>query len=90
MNPFEEKIVAIMTEHFKPTMLELEQHDEFRIHGFIASAKFENQEHLVRQKQIWKVLRKNSTKAEQKKILGFLAYTPAEYEAYNEPISTSA
>ncbi len=89
MSSFEEKIMAIMAEHFQPTVLELEQHDEFRIHGVVASAKFENQGHLDRQIRIWKVLRKNLTKAEQKKILGFLAYTPAEYDAYNEPISTS-
>ncbi len=87
---FKRKIKSIMTEHFQPTMLELEQHDEFRLHGFIASAKFEGQGDLARQTQIWKVLRKNLTKAEQRKILGFLAYTPGEYEAYNEPIETSA
>ncbi len=90
MNPFEEKVIKTLTEHFKPTMLELEPHDEFRLHVFIASDKFENQGDLDRQAQIWKVLRKNLTKAEQKKIVWFSAYTPAEYEAYNEPLSTSA
>ncbi|MEK7729958.1 MAG: hypothetical protein AAB354_16235 [candidate division KSB1 bacterium] len=89
MDAFEEKLRRIMTEHFRPTMLKLEEHDEFRLHGFIASDKFEGQGDLARQTQIWKVLRKNLSKAEQRKILGFLAYTPGEYVAYNEPIETS-
>jgi stress-induced morphogen len=85
MNAFDEKIKKLVTKHFKPHELTMEQYDEYQLNGVIVSKKFEGLDHFDRQKQVWKVLRKNLTKAEQRKILGFLAYTPGEYEAYNAP-----
>jgi acid stress-induced BolA-like protein IbaG/YrbA len=90
MNLFEEKTKRILIEHFNPTVLIFEPHDEFRFHVFIASDKFEAQGDFDRQTRIWKVLKKNLTKAEQKKIVRFSAYTPGEYEAYSAPLETSA
>ncbi|MEK7729961.1 MAG: hypothetical protein AAB354_16250 [candidate division KSB1 bacterium] len=90
MKTFDEKIKKLVTKHFTPKALAVEQYDEFQLNGVIVSRKFEGLDHFARQTQIWKVLRKNLTKAEQKKILGFLAYPPCEYEAYNAPLETSA
>ena len=90
MDAFEGKVKKLVMKHFKPSELAVGQYDEYQLNGVIVSKKFESLDHFDRQTQIWKMLRKNLTKAEQRKILGFLAYTPGEYEAYNEPLSTSA
>ena len=76
--------------HFKPSELAVGQYDEFQLNGVIVSRKFEGLDHFDRQTQVWKVLRKNLIKAERKKIVGFLAYTLGEYEAYSAPLETSA
>lgn len=90
MNAFDGKVKKLVTRHFKPSELAVEQYDEHQLNGVIVSRKFEGLDHFDRQTQIWKVLRKNLTKAERRKILGFLAYTPGEYEADSAPLETSA
>ena len=85
MEAFEKKINAILLELFAGHELQLETEPDGRVSGFIISDKFVDMDHLARQRKIWSLLRKKLTKAEQMKILGFVAFTPAEHEAYSEP-----
>jgi acid stress-induced BolA-like protein IbaG/YrbA len=85
METFEQKIKAILLELFAEHELQLETEPDGRVSGFIISDKFMDMDHLTRQRKIWSLLRKGLTKNEQMKVLGFVAFTPAEHEAYSEP-----
>lgn len=85
METFEKKIRAILLELFPEPEFQLETEPDGRVSGFIISDKFVDMDHLGRQRKIWSLLRKHLTKTEQMKILGFVAFTPAEHEAYSEP-----
>lgn len=85
MEAFEKKIKDILLESFAEHELQLETEADGRVSGFIISDKFMGMDHLARQRKVWSVLRKGLTKNEQMKILGFVAFTPAEHEAYSEP-----
>jgi acid stress-induced BolA-like protein IbaG/YrbA len=84
METFEKKIKDILLELFAEPELQLETEPDGRVSGFIISDKFVDMDHLARQRKIWSLLRKKLTKTEQMKILGFVAFTPAEHEAYSE------
>ncbi len=90
MNTLRQKVKSVLAKHFEPDKLRIEKHDERRIRGFIVSSRFAGLDDLDRQTMIEKILKKTLSEAEQARILLFQAYTPGEYEAYNEPISTSA
>ncbi|MGH7597489.1 MAG: hypothetical protein ACREOI_14135 [bacterium] len=85
MENFEQKIKDILLELFAEHELQVETEPDGRVSGFIISDKFMDMDHLARQRKIWGLLRKKLTKTEQMKILGFVAFTPAEHEAYSEP-----
>ncbi|MCI0698872.1 hypothetical protein L0337_43590 [candidate division KSB1 bacterium] len=85
METFEQKIKDILLELFAEHELQLETEPDGRVSGFIISDKFMDMDHLARQRKIWSLLRKKLTKTEQMKILGFVAFTSAEHEAYSEP-----
>jgi acid stress-induced BolA-like protein IbaG/YrbA len=85
METFEKKIKDILLELFAEDELQLETEPDGRVSGFIISDKFVDMDHLARQRKVWSLLRKKLSKTEQMKILGFVAFTPAEHEAYSEP-----
>lgn len=85
METFAKKIKDILLEFFAEDELQIETEPDGRVSGFIISDKFIDMDHLARQRKIWSLLRKKLTKSEQMKILGFVAFTPAEHEAYSEP-----
>jgi stress-induced morphogen len=83
MGTFKKKVKDILSDGFGDQAVELENHPDGRIRGFIVSKKFIGKDALARQRRIWGVLRKKLTKSELRQILGFLAYTPEENEAYS-------
>jgi acid stress-induced BolA-like protein IbaG/YrbA len=85
METFAKKVKDILLEFFAEDELQIETEPDGRVSGFIITDKFIDMDHLARQRKVWSLLRKKLTKSEQMKILGFVAFTPAEHEAYSEP-----
>ena len=85
MAKIEQKVKNILLESFDEDELQLEMNENGLLAGFIISSQFDDLDDLTRQKKIWNLLRKKITKSERGEILGFIAFTPAEYEAYSEP-----
>jgi stress-induced morphogen len=76
--------------YFTELELELETRRDGRVTGSIISDKFNGKDELARQHKIWGLLHKKIKKAERRLILGFLAYTPEEHDAYsNSRINSS-
>lgn len=84
METIEEKVKKILAEYFEENGIQLESTPEGNISGFIVSEKFSEVEGVNRQKLIRSLLRKNLGAPEQKRVLGFFAMTPLEYQGYRE------
>jgi acid stress-induced BolA-like protein IbaG/YrbA len=87
METIKKKVKGILLEGFGKRSVRLETHPDGRIRGSIVSENFVGKDHLVRQHKIWALLRKKLTKSELNQILGFLAYTPEEHEAYSNGVT---
>jgi hypothetical protein len=85
METLERKVKDVLLELFAEHEIQIEDNPNGRVSGFIISDKFSDMNHEARYHKIWGPLRKKLTKSEQSKILGFIAFTPAEYEGYCEP-----
>jgi len=72
-------------EHFDVKEIKLEKNFDGRVSAIIVSKKFVAVDDLKRQQVIWDLLRNNLSAEERKKIIGFLAFTPAEYKVYCTP-----
>jgi len=84
METIEQKVRKILAEYFEENGIELECTPEGNVSGFIVSEKFSEVEGMNRQKLIRSLLRKNLGAREQKRVLGFFAMTPLEYQGYRE------
>lgn len=89
METLEKKVTAALSESFAKRELEVETLDDGRINGSIISKQFTGKDNLTRQRKIWALLRKKLTKSEQHQVLGILAYTPEENEAYSNGVTHS-
>jgi acid stress-induced BolA-like protein IbaG/YrbA len=85
MAPIEQKVRKILSEYFEQDEIQFETNPDDRVSGFIISEKFADMDDFNRQSHIWSLLRKNMSKPEQAIVIGFIAFTPAEFEAYREP-----
>ncbi len=85
MAPIEQKVREIFSKHFERDEIQFETNPDDRVSGFIISEKFIDMDDFNRQSHLWNLLRKNMSKSEQAKVIGFIAFTPDEYEAYREP-----
>ena len=89
MATLEKKVKTALSESFAKREFEVETLDDGRISGSIISKQFIDKDNLTRQRKIWAALRKKLTKAEQHQVLGILAYTPEENEAYSNGVTYS-
>jgi hypothetical protein len=78
------KIGSILRKRFEDIEIRFDHEKGERISGFLISKKFSRMSHFTRQGVIWKLLRENLSDTQQRKILGFLIYTPREIQAYSE------
>ncbi len=79
----EKKVKNILSELFAEHELKLETEPDGRVSGFIISDQFLNMDIKDRIHVVRNLLRKKLTQPEQRQILGFLTFTPVEYEAYS-------
>ncbi len=84
MGTLEKKIEKLLLSRFDDIEVRFDHEKGERISGFLISRKFSRMSHLTRQGTVWKLLRENLTEAQQRKILGFLIYTPKEIQTYSE------
>lgn len=84
MGALEKKIAGILKERFDDIEIRYDHEKGERISGFLISQKFSRMTPFTRQSAVRKLLRENLSETQQRKILGFLIYTPREIQMYSE------
>jgi stress-induced morphogen len=84
METIEQKVKDILKLEFTDEEIQFDHNPEERISGFIVSEKFEGLDSEARHEMIWSRLRNHLSSEERRQVLGFLAFTPAEMQAYSE------
>jgi len=84
METIEKKVKSVLRHGFRDNEIRFDHVHGERISGFIVSQKFLGLSSETRYKMIWTLLRTHLTSKEQRQVLGFLAFTPAEERAFSE------
>ncbi len=87
MDHVEQKVKKLLMEYFSGNEIKFENNPDGRVSAIIVSDKFLDVDDQKRQQIIWNLLRKGLNKDERMRVIGFLAFTSAEYEGYLEPDS---
>ena len=87
MGAIERKIDEALRRRFSDIEVRFDHKRGERISGFLISNKFSKLDHEARQGVVWKLLRTHLSEEEQRKVLGFLIYTPSEIKSYREAYS---
>jgi acid stress-induced BolA-like protein IbaG/YrbA len=84
MDTIEQKVREVLKIRFSDQEIRFDHEPGERVSGFIVSDKFLDMDHPSRQKLISSLLFTYLTKEERHRVLGFLAFTPEEEQAYAE------
>lgn len=85
MASIKQKVKILLAEYFETSEVNFDRNPDGRVSALIVSKKFIKVDDLKRQQIIWSLLRDKVSAEERMKIIGFLAFTPAEYKAYRTP-----
>lgn len=80
----EQKVKELLKLQFREDEIQFDHEPGERVSGFIISSKFEGLDSEARHDMIWRDLSRHLSLEERRRVLAFLAFTPAEDKAYAE------
>ncbi len=84
MEEFIQRLTALLHHHFAGSELEFEIAGPRRVGGLVVWEGFAGQDHLERQRAMWKMLRAELTPEEQLQVSALLTLTPEEMAVARE------
>jgi hypothetical protein len=84
MATIEKRVREALQHRFSESEIRFDHARGERVSGFIVSKKFSRLGSEARYDMIWNLLRAHLNPKEQRQVMGFLAFTPAEEKAFSE------